>query len=316
MRLESRHQALIFAHLGDGWKREADPAWLAGWEPVTFELPGGLTRVVCMGEGPTLALLPPLPGFKEAWLACAHLLARRFRVVTFDLRARFGRSPRWEPLLDDLERVLDAFAPGAIAVVGHSLGGALAQRWALARPDRIRALVLSSTFARLMTPRGDLWSRFFEQPAVLVGQRLLPRRTALAIARRLAAREGWVYDRCCDDRVLEFVRFCIRSVPVAMARDAVRLAFAHDVRAALPGLTCPTLIVRGERESLFVRQSAAELESLIPHAELRISPGVGHLHLFSGAEWFADTIASWLDGRPASESRALMQGPGGGSLPA
>ena len=47
---------------------------------------------------------------------------------------------------------------------------------------------------------------------------LLPQRLALSVARRLAARERWVYDPSCDDRVLEFVRFCIRDV----GRDAVR----------------------------------------------------------------------------------------------
>ena len=60
-----------------GWRRHADPAWLPGWEPAPFELEGGSTEVVVMGEGPTLVLLPPLPGFKESWVACAAPLAGR-----------------------------------------------------------------------------------------------------------------------------------------------------------------------------------------------------------------------------------------------
>src|SRR5205085_1514287 len=160
---------------GAAWKRHAAPAWLDGWECVPFALPSGHTRVVVMGEGPPVVLLPPLPGYKEAWIACAAPLARRFRVVTFDLRARFAGPPRWD---------------------------------------------------------------------------------ALALARRLAAREAWVYDRHCDDQVLDFVRFCIRDASMPVVSAALRLVRAHDVRARLPAIACPTLIVTGERETGFVRESA------------------------------------------------------------
>jgi pimeloyl-ACP methyl ester carboxylesterase len=291
---------IVGAHLGPGWRAHADPAWLEGWTPAPFEIEGGLTHVVEMGRGPTLVLLPPLPGYKEAWLACAAPLARSFRVVTFDLRARFHGPPRWEALLDDLSRVLDAVAPGPVALAGHSLGGALAQRWALAHPGRVRALALSSSFARVVTPRGDAWGRFVEQPLVLASQRFLPRNAALALARPLAARGAWVYDPRCDDAVLDFVRFCIRDVPLGVANNAVRLAFAHDTRAALGTLAGPTLVVVGERETAFARGAAEELERLIPGAERRESPGVAHLHLFSGAAWLARTLADWLGPRMRS----------------
>ncbi len=286
--------------LGLGWRRHVPPEWAAGWEPQPFALEGGETRVVCLGAGPPLLLLPSLPGWKETWLACASRLARRFRVVTFDLRAcgRGGRA--WARLLADLEAVADAFAPGAAGVVGHSLGGALAQRWALRRPERVAALVLSSSFARVRSPAGDRWARFVEQPLVLAAERWLPAPAALGLARRWAARGAWVYDPRCGDAVLDFVRFAIREVPLALAAERVGLALDHDLRDALPRLSCPTLIVRGERESLFVREAAAELALLVPGAETRVSPGVGHLHPLSGADWLCATLEEWLPPRLGS----------------
>src|SRR5258705_135223 len=101
----------IAARLEDGWQRAADPAWLEGWVERDFELPGGFTRLVVMGEGPPLLLVPPLPGFKEAFVACAFRLARRFPVVTYDLRSEFDGRPRWGALLYDLRRVADARTP-------------------------------------------------------------------------------------------------------------------------------------------------------------------------------------------------------------
>src|SRR5262249_29174494 len=195
----------IAARLADGWQRAADPAWLEGWIECDFELPGGRTRLVVMGEGPPLVLVPPLPGFKEAWVACAFRLARRFRVVTYDLRSRFDRRPRWDALLDDLRHVADAVAQGRIAVAGHSMAGALAQRFALAHPDRVASLVLSSSFARVVTPGSQWRARYLEQPAVLAALRFLPEPKALAYAARLAERHGWVFDPRCDRHVLGLV---------------------------------------------------------------------------------------------------------------
>ncbi|OGF13684.1 MAG: hypothetical protein A2W00_03400 [Candidatus Eisenbacteria bacterium RBG_16_71_46] len=283
----------VGAHLGPGWQEHADPAWLAGWEPRRFELAGGTTEVVAMGAGAPLLLVPPLPGFKEAYLACARPLAARFRVVTFDLRARFDGRARWAALLDDLDRVAAAWAPGAAGVVGHSLGGALAQRWAARHPGRVRALVLSSSFARVPAARGHRWARYVEQPLVLAGLRWLPAGAALALGRRLAARGGWVLDPRCEGPVLALMRHGIRHVSLRLALDRVRLAFEYDGRAELPRLAAPALILVGERESAPALAAAAELERLIPGAERRVSPGAGHLHPLSHPEWFARAIAEF-----------------------
>jgi 3-oxoadipate enol-lactonase len=287
-----------FARLSEDFRRHVDPLWLEGWNPTVFELRGGATEVVTLGDGPPLVLLPPLPGYKEGWLACAGPLARRFRVVTFDLRVRFDGTPRWDLMLEDLERVLDAFAPGPAAVVGHSLGGALAQQWALARPERVRALILSSSFLKVSNPKGQFHARYVEQPLVVASQRFLPRGSALALAKRLAASEAWVYDRACDDRLLDFVRRCIRELPIAAGRDCLRLAFAHDTRATLGALRCPTLIVVGEKDTPMARVAAPELARVVPNATLAVSPGVGHLHPLSGAAWLVDTLTAWLESVP------------------
>jgi pimeloyl-ACP methyl ester carboxylesterase len=283
----------VAIRLADGWQRLVDPAWLAAWRPEPFDLGDGTTEVVAMGEGPPLLLLPPLPGYKEAWIAVAWRLAPRWRVVTFDLRARFAGPPTWEALDADLERVANAWAPGAAVVAGHSLGGAVAQRWAIARPERVAALVLSSSFARVGSTRGQWRKRYVEQALVLASQRWLPESLAAPIARRLAARGAWVYDTRCDEAILAFVRHGIRTVPIGLARRRVRLAFAHDTRADLARIAAPTLLVVGEREARWAREATDELARLIPRAEARISPGVAHLHPLSGAAWLADAIDAW-----------------------
>ncbi len=298
----------IAIRLAAGWERLVDPDWLAGWRPQPFELGDGTTDVVVMGEGPPLLLLPPLPGYKEAWVGVAWRLARRFRVVTFDLRSRFAGPATWEALLADLERLADVFAPGVAIVVGHSLGGALAQRWALARPERVAALVLSSSFACVGSTRGQWRKRYVEQSLVLASQRWCPESLAAPLARRLAARGAWVYDPHCDERILAFLRHGIRDVSLGSARRAVRLAFAHDTRADLARISRPTFVIVGERETRWARDATAELARLIPGAETRVSPGVAHLHPRSGAAWLAETVEGWVE-------EAMGRGPDGPPAP-
>jgi pimeloyl-ACP methyl ester carboxylesterase len=284
----------VGARFPEGWRRHVAGAWLAGWDPRPFDLGDGLTEVVTLGAGPPLLLLPPLPGWKEAWLGVAAALARRHTVIAPDLRARFAGPPSWEQLLDDLERLTDALAPAPAVVVGHSLGGALAQRWALRRPERVRALVLSSTFARVRHAPGHVWKRFVEQPAVLAAQRLLPEAAALRLATQWARRGVWVYDAHCDPHVLAFVGHGIRGVSVADARTMVRLALAHDTFAALPQVRAPVLLMVGERESAWARDATAELAHQLPHATTVTLPGVAHLHPLSASGAFVDHVERWL----------------------
>jgi pimeloyl-ACP methyl ester carboxylesterase len=277
-----------------GWRSRVPPAWLEGWSSEAFDLGDGTTEVVTMGEGPTLLLLPPLPGFKEAFLALARPLARRHRVVTFDLRARFTGPPSWDVLLDDLERITDAFAPGTSIVFGHSLGSALAMRWATRRPERVSALILSSPFARTRAPGVHSWKRWVEQPAVLASLRWLPEVWSRRLARGYARRGAWVFDAACQGAVADLVGHGIRHMPIGVARQCVRLAFAHDERATLPRIEKPTLLVVGERETAWSRAAEAEVAALMPRAQRLVSPGAAHLHPLSAPAFLADEVLAWL----------------------
>lgn len=291
---------VVGAHLDSRFRDTVDPAWLEGWDETPFDLGDGVTHVVTMGRGDPLVLAPPLPGYKESWLAVARLLARTHRVIAFDLRLTFAGPPSWPPLVADLTRLLDAVAPGPVTLVGHSMGGALAQQFTLAYPERVRGLVLSSSFARVTNPAANWYARYLEQPLVVASQRLLPRDAALGLARRLASRGRWAYDPRCEGRLLEFIRFTMRETRWDDTRVAIALAFAHDTRARLGEIRCPTLVVVGERESAFQRPAAEALRRAIAGAEHAVSPGASHLHPLSSPQWLADTLTTWSRRLPAS----------------
>jgi pimeloyl-ACP methyl ester carboxylesterase len=309
------------------WREVARPEWMAGWAPRSWAVAGGTVEGIELGAGPALVMLPPLPGWKEAYLASAPLLARRFRVISFDLRTRFAssgigpgarapaaaavptgrRAAEWDQLVADARAIAAARAPGRVAVLGHSLGAALALRWAIAHPDQVRALVLSSGFARVFTPPGAFASRWLEQPLILAGIRLLPGVWSRRWARSLAARCGWVFDPFCDEAIVELMRVGIRAAPLALIRQRLALALGHDVRAALPSVRCPVLILNGARDTAFARAAADELSRLLPQASRSVVPGAGHLHPLSRAQEFADRVSEWLHGLPPPDTVAEVR---------
>lgn len=109
---------------------------------------GVLVRTVRAGTGDTTLLL--LHGYGESlttWRAVFDPLAAGHRVIAIDLPG-FGGSAKpvvsysLPAMTERLSRFLDRWISGPVVLVGHSMGGELAASLALARPDRIKLLVL------------------------------------------------------------------------------------------------------------------------------------------------------------------------------
>ena len=109
---------------------------------------GNTVRVVRAGRGDTTLLL--LHGYGESlttWRAIFDPLAELARVVALDLPG-FGSSEKPDTqyslpaITERLSRFIDAWTTGPLVVFGHSMGGEVAASLAMARPDRIKALVL------------------------------------------------------------------------------------------------------------------------------------------------------------------------------
>ena len=109
---------------------------------------GGRLRYLAGGDGEPLLLVHGLGGAAANWLALAPLLLPGRRLLVPDLPGHGGSAPlpaapSLNAYADRLGRLLDLDGAAPAAVVGHSLGGAVALRLAIRRPEPVRGLVLA-----------------------------------------------------------------------------------------------------------------------------------------------------------------------------
>ena len=227
------------------------------------------------GEGPPLVLLHGFLCDSRVWRQQLTALSDRFRVIAWDAP---GAGSSWDPPLEFgitdwarcLAEFLTAFGVGRAHLLGLSWGGLLAQEFYRLYPERIQRLVLADTYAG--------WK------GSLPGE---------ACDKRLA--------RCLQESTLasdEFVRrwvpneFFAQPVPEALVQEMSRvIADFHpqafrlmakslaeaDTTSLLPKIDVPTLLLWGEGDRRSPLSIAAEFHRAIPHSELAIIRGAGHV---------------------------------------
>jgi pimeloyl-ACP methyl ester carboxylesterase len=196
-----------------------------------------------------------------------------FHVLRFDLRG-FGESetPPGRYVMDDFVGDLEAFvADRGLAhfhLVGHSLGGMIAQRFGVARPDRLRSLVLVSTtshngrrataFARLMVQFAEHgFDKVIEDPAL----------RSEAEATLAEAFPGGV--------PLAMLRRGMEQPNPARA-NAWRACVDFSTKDDLGRLGCPVLVAHGTNDAMIPFRAGELVHQAIPGSEWVVETGAGH----------------------------------------
>ena len=184
--------------------------------PVTdrrFDVDGTSTPVLEGGTGSPIVLLHGIGGFAEEWACVIPKLVSNHRVVVPDLPG-LGRSRLGNATLDAtsvvewLRLLIDQTCDESPTLVGHSLGGGIAARFAIAHPDTIRRVVLedSSSLGRFRPAPGLVLAvlRFGARPTRANHERFLrqvmfdPDRTAAEWGTRWSASEGYDIELAAD----------------------------------------------------------------------------------------------------------------------
>jgi 3-oxoadipate enol-lactonase len=282
-------------------KSRVDSEWIESLPPATTDVMNRqfahvngsrLSYVLEGAPGRSVVLLShPLGANLDIWGYQVPLLRPSFQLLRLDLRGH-GRSDappeayRLQDLAADVAGLLDHLGILQVTFVGLSVGGMIAQVFALEHPDRVSALVLCSTGSKT------------EQPA----RENLDRRIARAEADGMASQvegtlqnwftppflasspvtTGWVADLIRSTSVTGFVRCC-------------RAIQELDVSARLPEIQKPTLIMPGTEDRNFTVALAEQLHGQIKGSELKPLQGAAHLGNVEQAHAFNEALLAFLN---------------------
>ena len=245
-----------------------------------------------------VVLLHGIGGGRQIWDA-AHsgtalaLAAAGYRVLAVDLPGYGGSPlPRTPLTVSSMaEAVVQFLQHKDIArahVLGHSMGGMVAQEIAALHPQFLQTVVLACTSSALGKPGGD-WQQAFVQA------RLKPLDDGLGmleLARQLVA--GMVAPGC-PAGLQALGSQVMAQVPEATYRAALQAIVAFDRRAALATLGVPTLCLAAEHDRTAPPDVMQRMSQRLPLGDYACIPGAGHLANVENSAAFSQAVIEFLN---------------------
>ncbi len=239
-----------------------------------------------------LVFLHGVGGGAHAWTEQLDVFAALgYRAVAWDMPG-YGSSALIEPYTmasaaDALARMIEQLGSRTTVVVGHSLGGMVAQEFAGAHRGRYQGLVLFATSPAFGKADGN-WQQEF------LAARLKPLdegRTMAEVAARLVPS---MLGEHAATGCAEQARALMAAVPPATYRAAMHVLVGFDRRAWLPAITVPTLVLAGERDGNAPPAVMQRMAEKIPAARYVELPGAGHLANMEQPDAFNDALRHFL----------------------
>lgn len=264
------------------------------------------------GQGPPVLLLHGAVTNRHLWDPVVERLRDRYRLLAPDL-VGYGDSSRPHHThlgLDAQGRALEAFLQlvGAVpcAIVGHGMGGGVAQDMAARHPERLTALVLVASVTGTTWPSRDFLrlqqtdSPDAVDPETILAllkdhlQHGLPRPEALPAGWDRPFLEPWEGDEGRDA--------AWRTIQALDSRDTL------DLEDRLARVHVPTLLVWGEEDQVYPLARGMHLRDLFPEATLETMPGVGHYPTLEAPDAFSDLLerALRIPAQPALHGKSPL----------
>lgn len=234
------------------------------------------------GKGEPLVFIPGAGGTMDGFYRHIPVFARKYRVVAYDPRGA-GRSDApdipytMETLADDLANLLDVIGIDSAHIQGASIGGMIAQHFALRYPKRVISLILAC---------GGLHSVTMVDPEMIrVAERLL----GLSLKERMMENLRLCVSQKFIDNNPGLVREQIANMmkhpapPQTMMRHT-QAVMGHNTYERLPEIKAPTLVIAGDADRYIPIENSRILASRIPGAELVILRNMGHMFMFEAED--------------------------------
>lgn len=201
--------------------------------------------------------------------------------IALDLPGR-GKSPgpgrsSVDDYAQDVTALLDALNLPQVILLGHSMGGAIAQTLALDFPDRTAGLILMSTGAKLSVHSDILEGVFIDQEMV---------------AHLLA---DWMWGENASPEARATTYHTIRTAPPELIHDDYAACHAFDVRQRLHEIRAPALVIAGTADRMVAYKYSQFLQENITRSELVGVEGAGHMVMLENPQAATEAVRHWLN---------------------
>lgn len=176
----------------------------------------------------------------------------------------------------DIIALMDALGLDSAILIGHSMGGAIALWLGRHHPERVSALVLAGTGARLPV-----------NPALIASIVTDTNSTIDKIG-------AWMWsDEASVDQVARSAAIIRATDPPILQRDFIACD-RFDIRECLPKIMAPALVIAGERDKMTPPALSEELAQGLPKARLFLAHRAGHMMLLERSAETVAAIEAWL----------------------
>jgi pimeloyl-[acyl-carrier protein] methyl ester esterase len=174
------------------------------------------------------------------------------------------------------------------------MGGQLALRWAMMKPHQVERLVLIASTPRFTRTSG--WASGMAA-AVLDAYAQALARDPRAALQRFALLQAQGDDNA--RKVARRLRACVGacdSAGVAALAGGLQILRDTDLRAGLPGVMQPVLLVHGDRDAVAPLAAGEFMQRALPRARLAVVAGAAHAPFIAEPQQVAQCIAEFCDG--------------------
>jgi len=245
-----------------------------------------------VGKGEPLVLLMGLGADGSLWELHVEAYARHFRCIMPDNRGA-GDSPKpagpysTEMMAQDTLAMMDELEIGQARFAGISMGSAIAQSIALLAPERVRSMVLISSWARCDRYMRDVFEHFARIRPLVSPEHFMqllhlwiftPGHFSANYADLLIGRGDAQYNPMVDHAFAAQCAACSN----------------HDTLDRLDEIEAPCLLTVGDADIFTPLHCSREMDERLPNSELAVFPGLGHCHHWEDLKTFNETTTKFL----------------------
>ncbi len=240
-----------------------------------------------------LLLLHGLQDCARLWDFFARQVSDRFQVIALDHRGHgdsgWARSYGLEDYLNELNAVVEGLDLRDLLLMGHSAGGKNAFIFAARHPERLAKLIINDMDPDAHNPASAaMFERYKTESDVYADLD--------AVIERLRTRQPGTSDEILLHSAIQMTKRAPNGGLVwKRDRDLVIKYERPDAWAYLPGISVPTLVIRGSESSLLNAEVAQKMQENIPNSCLAIVGGGGHWSYLEQPAAFLQTVSEFIE---------------------